>query len=33
MDLSRISSPTIKDHERLKEYEAVRALLLARSAG
>ncbi len=32
MDLSRISEPTAKDFERLKEYEAVRALLLARGA-
>jgi (p)ppGpp synthase/HD superfamily hydrolase len=29
MDLSRISSPTQKDHERLAEYERVREVLLA----
>ncbi len=29
MDLSRISSPTPKDHERLEEYKRVRALLLS----
>lgn len=32
MDLSRISEPTARDRERLREYEAVRALLLARAA-
>jgi len=32
MDLSRIANPTEKDFARLKEYEAVRTLLLARSA-
>ena len=32
MDLSRITNPTEKDLARLKEYEAVRALLLSRSA-
>ncbi len=31
LDLSRIADPTEKDFARLKEYEAVRALLLARS--
>jgi (p)ppGpp synthase/HD superfamily hydrolase len=30
MDLSRISEPTEKDYQRLREYQAVRALLLAR---
>ncbi|HSX62752.1 MAG TPA: HD domain-containing protein [Tahibacter sp.] len=29
MDLSRIPSPTEKDHARLREYEQVRAILLA----
>lgn len=29
MDLSRIAQPTEKDHARLREYEQVRALLLA----
>jgi guanosine-3',5'-bis(diphosphate) 3'-pyrophosphohydrolase len=29
MDLSRIAAPTPKDFERLKEYEQVRAILLA----
>jgi (p)ppGpp synthase/HD superfamily hydrolase len=29
MDLSRISNPTEKDYARLREYEQVRALLLA----
>jgi (p)ppGpp synthase/HD superfamily hydrolase len=29
MDLSRIANPTEKDYARLKEYEQVRALLLA----
>lgn len=29
MDLSRIAAPTEKDYARLKEYEQVRALLLA----
>lgn len=29
MDLSRISQPTEKDYARLREYEQVRALLLA----
>jgi GTP diphosphokinase / guanosine-3',5'-bis(diphosphate) 3'-diphosphatase len=33
MDLSRIAHPTEKDFARLKEYEQVRALLLASSAG
>lgn len=28
MDLSRIAKPTAKDYARLKEYEAVRAILL-----
>ena len=28
MDLSRIQSPTIKDFERLKEYQQVRDILL-----
>lgn len=28
MDLSRIQSPTVKDFERLKEYQQVRDLLL-----
>ncbi|TCT25147.1 HD domain-containing protein [Thermomonas haemolytica] len=32
MDLSRIANPTEKDFARLREYEAVRELLLARSA-
>jgi (p)ppGpp synthase/HD superfamily hydrolase len=32
MDLSRIPEPTEKDYARLREYEAVRALLLSRSA-
>jgi GTP diphosphokinase / guanosine-3',5'-bis(diphosphate) 3'-diphosphatase len=32
MDLSRIAKPSEKDFARLKEYEAVRALLLAHSA-
>lgn len=32
MDLSRIANPTTEDHERLDEYRAVKALLLA-SAG
>lgn len=32
MDLSRIARPSEKDFARFKEYEAVRALLLARSA-
>lgn len=32
MDLSRITNPSETDRARLKEYEAVRALLLARSA-
>jgi len=32
MDLSRIANPTEKDFARLREYEAVRSLLLARSA-
>jgi (p)ppGpp synthase/HD superfamily hydrolase len=32
MDLSRISNPSEKDYERLREYEQVRALLLARGA-
>lgn len=31
MDLSRIPQPTPRDHARLQEYEAVRALLLARA--
>lgn len=29
MDLSRIAAPTEKDYARLREYEQVRALLLA----
>ena len=29
MDLSRIASPTEKDYARLREYEQVRAILLA----
>lgn len=29
MDLSRIASPTDKDHARLAQYRAVRELLLA----
>jgi (p)ppGpp synthase/HD superfamily hydrolase len=32
MDISRISHPTPKDHERLEEYKQVRAILLAASA-
>jgi GTP diphosphokinase / guanosine-3',5'-bis(diphosphate) 3'-diphosphatase len=32
MDISRIATPTEKDFARLREYEAVRALLLARTA-
>lgn len=32
MDLSRIASPTEKDHARLREYEQVRAILLAAGA-
>ena len=32
MDLSRISAPTEKDYARLREYEQVRALLLAHGA-
>jgi (p)ppGpp synthase/HD superfamily hydrolase len=32
MDISRISEPTERDFERLKEYEQVRAFLLAQSA-
>ncbi|MBU1105282.1 MAG: guanosine-3',5'-bis(diphosphate) 3'-pyrophosphohydrolase [Candidatus Riflebacteria bacterium] len=32
MDLARIPDPTEKDYARLKEYEQVRALLLARAA-
>lgn len=32
MDLSRLSNPTPKDHERLKEYEAVRELLQAQGS-
>lgn len=32
MDLSRIANPSEKDFARIKEYEAVRALLVARSA-
>jgi len=31
MDLSRIANPSDKDYARLREYEQVRALLLARS--
>ena len=33
MDLSRIASPTAKDHARLEEYRAVRKLLLAAQSG
>ncbi|QDQ27605.1 HD domain-containing protein [Chitinimonas arctica] len=33
MDLGRIPAPTEKDYARLKEYEQVRALLLAHGAG
>lgn len=33
MDLSRISNPTPRDHERLEEYKQVRAILLAAVAG
>ncbi len=33
MDLSRIAEPSDKDFVRLKEYEAVRAILLAPTAG
>ena len=33
MDLSRISNPTQRDFDRLKEYEEVRALLLASTEG
>jgi guanosine-3',5'-bis(diphosphate) 3'-pyrophosphohydrolase len=33
MDLSRIAEPTDEDFARLKEYEAVRAILLAPTAG
>lgn len=32
MDLSRIASPTDKDYARLREYEKVRAILLAADA-
>lgn len=32
MDLSRIASPTEKDYARLREYEQVRAILLAAGA-
>jgi len=32
MDLSRIASPTEKDYARLREYEQVRAILLAADA-
>ncbi|GMU42282.1 MAG: HD domain-containing protein [Xanthomonadales bacterium] len=32
MDLSRIATPTAKDHARLREYEQVRALLLRTQA-
>jgi hypothetical protein len=32
MDLSRIAAPTEKDFARLKEYEQVRAILLAAQA-
>ena len=32
MDLSRIPHPTAKDHARLEEYKAVRALLLGTNA-
>lgn len=33
MDLSRISSPTEKDHARIQEYEQVRQLLLEAMSG
>jgi (p)ppGpp synthase/HD superfamily hydrolase len=32
MDLGRIKNPTAKDHERLKEYEHVREILLSAGA-
>jgi GTP diphosphokinase / guanosine-3',5'-bis(diphosphate) 3'-diphosphatase len=32
MDLGRIANPTAKDHARIEEYKAVRAVLLAASA-
>lgn len=33
MDISRIATPTAKDHARLAEYEQVRALLLGHANG